>query len=139
MTTIKQAYYLFMKDVISFCKTACGKYQIPVLLLSTKNMAAGILRDFILIDPAPPVLTLPDTIKQALDWVLVKERLKKLRGCPLYINDKSRFSEEDLLCMDTRGAKIVFIDDSSNVPSFTFLENWAKERDLQVILRNEQL
>ena len=128
-----------MKDVISFCKTACGKYQIPVLLLSTKNMAAGILRDFILIDPAPPVLTLPDTIKQALDWVLVKERLKKLRGCPLYINDKSRFSEEDLLCMDTHGAKIVFIDDSSNVPSFEFLENWAKERDLQVILRKELL
>ena len=139
MTTIKQAYYLFMKDVISFCKTACGKYQIPVLLLSTKNMAAGILRDFILIDPAPPVLTLPDTIKQTLDWVLVKERLKKLRGCPLYINDKSRFSEEDLLCMDTHGAKIVFIDDSSNVPSFEFLENWAKERDLQVILRKELL
>ena len=126
-----------MKDVISFCKTACGKYQIPVLLLSTKNMATGILSDFILIDPAPPVLTLPGAIKKAIDWVLVDEKLKKLQGSPLFINDKSRFSEEDLLCMDTRGAKIVFIDDSSNVPSLAFLENWAKERDLQIILRNE--
>lgn len=137
MTTIRQAYYPFMKDVISFCKTACGKYQIPVLLLSTKTLATGILRDFILIDPAPPVLSLPGAIKRAFDWVLVEGELKKLQGSPLFINDKSRFSEEDLLCMDTRGAKIVFIDDGCNLPSSPFLENWAKERDLQVIIRNE--
>ena len=128
-----------MKDVISFCKTACGKYQVPVLMLSTKNTATGILSDFILIDPAPTVLTLPDTIKKAIDWVLVEEKLKKLQGSPLFINDKTKFTEEDLLCMDTRGAKIVFIDDSKNVPSLAFLENWAKERDLQVILRKELL
>lgn len=137
MTTIRQAYYPFMKDVISFCKTACGKYQIPVLLLSTRNNATGILGEFIFVDPAPPVFSLPGTIKKAIDRELVEGQLKKLQGSPLFINDKSRFSEEDLLCMDTRGAKMVFIDDGCNVPSLPFLENWANEHNFQIILRKE--
>ena len=51
MTAIKQAYYSFMKDVISFYKTACVKYQIPVLLLSTREMSTNIFQKLILIDP----------------------------------------------------------------------------------------
>lgn len=126
-----------MKDVISFCNTACVKYQIPVLLLSTREMSTNIFQKFILVDPPPIVGQGAKDFKEAVDYAIVKTKLANLYGSPLYFSDKKKYSEEDILTMNIHGAKIVFIDDNKNVPSQAFLENWGKERNIQVIMRTE--
>ena len=142
ITILLQSYTSFLKDFASFCETACGKYHIPVLLISTRKMAsslsAEIIKWGICIDPAPTGDAIFNALKQEVDRKIVDSRLRKLEGSSLYISDQEHFSEGDWAALDTKDAKIVIIDDLTAVPSVDVLDKWAEEKGVKVIARKDE-
>ncbi len=136
-TVIKKPYASFMKEVLPFCETACGEFQIPILLISTRNIASSLFAEyvkrFILFDPAPRE-SLFRNYKEYADLRKVESRLRKLQKSSLYISDQERISEDDLAALDTRGAMIVIIDDLAAAPPVDALEKWAEEKGVKVIV-----
>lgn len=142
-TIIQKPYASFMKESLSFCETACGEYQIPVILISTRKMAssvqlAEIITWGICIDPAPTGDSIFNALKQDVDRKIVESRLRKLEGSCLYISDQEHFSEDDLAALDTKDAKIVIIDDLTAVPSVDVLDKWAEGKGVKVIVRKDE-
>lgn len=144
-TIIQKPYASFMKESLSFCETACGEYQIPVILISTRKMASSLLAEVaevikwgICIDPAPTGGSIFNALKQDVDRKIVESRLRKLEGSCLYISDQEHFSEDDLAALDTKDAKIVIIDDLTAVPSVDVLDKWAEEKGVKVIARKDE-
>lgn len=144
-TIIQKPYASFMKETLSFCETACGEYQIPVILISTRKMASSLLAEVaevikwgICIDPAPTGGSIFNALKQDVDRKIVESRLRKLEGSCLYISDQEHFSEDDLAALDTKDAKIVIIDDLTAVPSVDVLDKWAEEKGVKVIARKDE-
>lgn len=139
-TVIYKPYAYFMKEVLPFCETACGEYQIPILLISTRNIASSLFAEyvkrFILPDPAPRESLFRD-YKEYVDLRKVESRLRKLQKSSLYISDQKHFSEDDLAGLDTRGAMIVIIDDLAAAPPVDALEKWAEEKGVKVIVRQD--
>ncbi len=141
-TVINKPYASFMKEVLSFCETACGEYQIPILLISTRDIDCSLLAEyvqrFITSDPpTTPRESLFMDIKEDVDLKNVESRLRKLQKSSLYISDQERFSEDDLAALDTRGAMIVIIDDLAAAPPVDALEKWAEEKGVKVIVRED--
>ena len=131
-----------MKEVLSFCETACGEYQIPTLLISTRNIASSLLAEyfkrFILSEPpTTPSGSLFRDLKEDVDLRKVESRLRKLQKSSLYISDQERLYEDDLAALDTRGAMIVIIDDLAAAPPVDFLDKWAEEKGVKVIVRKD--
>lgn len=140
-TIIRKPYASFMKEALSFCDTACGKYQIPVLLISTKKTAGALLAEVlkwgILVDPAPTGGSILGALKQNVDWKIVNARLRKLEGTSLSIADRNQWTETDLAALDLQDARIVFIDDLDAMPSVDVLGKWAEEKGIKVIARKD--
>ncbi len=138
-TIIRKPYASFMKEALSFCDTACGKYQIPILLISTRKTAGALLAEVlkwdILVDPAPTGGSLLGALKQDVDQKIVNARLRKLEGTSLLIADRNQWTEADLAALDLKAASIVFIDDLDAVPSVDVLEKWAGEKGVKIIVR----
>lgn len=140
---IVQPYNEFIKDVVAFCETACTKYYIPVMLISTRKPATGLLRNMIeavvLMDPAPNSTSLLTAIKKDKDWMRIKKQLDELQKSSLYLDDDETYTEESMNNIDLRGRgiRIVFIDDSDAVPPVDFLEKWAAEKDITVVVRRD--
>lgn len=141
ITVIQQPYTDFLKEALSFCDTACGKYQIPVLMISTRQQANNLLikmiQDGMLIDPCPPFTSVIVAIKKDIYALRANARLKKLEGSSLMFCDRKQMSEDDLAQLETGNAKIVIIDDLALVPSVDFLDKWAEEKGLKVIVRKD--
>ena len=121
-TIIRKPYAGFMKEALSFCDTACGKYQIPILLISTRKTAGALLAEV-------------GALKQDVDQKIVNARLRKLEGTSLLIADRNQWTEADLAALDLKDASIVFIDDLDAVPSVDVLEKWAEEKGVKIIVR----
>lgn len=139
-TVINKPYAYFMKEVLSFCETACGEYQIPILLISTRNIASSLLYEYFkrFILSEDPRESLFRDLKEDVDLRRVESRLRKLQKSSLYISDQERFSEDDLAALDTRrGAMIVIIDDLAAAPPVDALEKWAEEKGVKVIVRED--
>lgn len=138
-TVIKKPYASFMKEVLSFCETACGVYQIPILLISTRDIASSLLYEYFkrFILSEDPRESLFRDLKEDVDLRRVESRLRKLQKSSLYISDQERFSEDDLAALDTRGAMIVIIDDLAAAPPVDALEKWAEEKGVKVIVRED--
>lgn len=141
-TIIQKPYASFMKEALSFCETACGEYQIPVILISTRKMASSLLAEIIkwgiCIDSAPTGGSIFNALKQEVDRKIVDSRLRKLEGSSLYISDQEHFSEGDWAELDTKDAKIVIIDDLTAVPSVDVLDKWAEGKGVKVIVRKDE-
>ena len=141
ITILLQSYTSLLKDFASFCETACGKYHIPVLLISTRRPAsevvASILKSVILTDPAPTGQSLISAIKNDTDRKTAEKKLKALAGSSLYFTDKYSITAEELDALDIKDARLVFIDDFFKVPSPTVLEEWACRKGITVIVRKD--
>ena len=130
MVTIQQQPYAdYMKDVISFCEFACLKYHIPILLINSAVESFSVITRIIssLESPVAGNVFIP----------LLPLRLKKLEKATLYIADQKHFTQEELMALDTRDAKIVIIDDLAAVPSIDVLNRWADEKGLIIIARKD--
>ena len=131
MVTIQQQPYVdFMKEVISFCELACQKYHIPILLIdSATERICRITR-------VSSSLESP-FLKTDSVYFSLRLRLQLLEKATLNITDQKHFTQEALVALDPRDAKIVFIDDLAAVPSLESLEKWATEKGLKVIARKD--
>ena len=140
-TILIQPYSDFMKEAMSFCETACGKYQIPVLFISTRRPASEVLASLlgiaILTDPAPTGESLFSAIKHDLEMKSTGKRIKALSDSGLYFFDKESINADELDALDVKDAQLVFIDDSSKVPATELLEEWACRKGIKVIVRKD--
>lgn len=138
-TVINKPYAYFMKEVLSFCETACGEYQIPILLISTRNIASSLFAEYVkrFILSEDPRESLFRDLKEDVDLRRVESRLRKLQKSSLYISDQDHLYEDDLAGLDTRGAMIVIIDDLAAVPPLDVLDKWAEEKGVKVIVRED--
>lgn len=140
-TILQQSYTSFLKDFASFCEAACGKYQIPVVLITTRRPAsevvASILGNTILTDPAPTGLSIFSALKHDIEGKNAEKKLKALAGSTLFFTDKESLSTDELDILDIKDAQLVFIDDSSKVPATEVLEEWACRKGIKVIVRKD--
>lgn len=140
-TILQQSYTSFLKDFASFCEAACGKYQIPVVLITTRRPAsevvASILGNLILSDPAPTGLSIFSAIKHDVEGKNAEKKLKALAGSNLFFMDKESLSADELDALDIKDARLVFIDDFSKVPTADVLEDWACRKGVKVIVRKD--
>ena len=133
-----------MKDALSFCDVACGKYHMPVLLVQTRETAgsfvAWMVDKFspILVDPAPTSLTLLSVLRREFDRKSTEKAIKRLQGLNLYISDKKSYSETEWSQLIASRFAVVFIDDLSAVPDKDFLEKWSEKHAVTVVGRNAE-
>ena len=138
---IVQPYSEFIKDVVAFCETACIKYHIPVMLITTRKPGSEIVRTLfgmvVPMDPATSSSSLLTAFKKDKDWKRIKKQMDELQNSSLYLHDDETYTEESMSNLDLRGIRIVFIDDGAAVPPVDFLEKWASEKDITIVVRKD--
>lgn len=84
-TVINKPYAYFMKEVLPFCETACGEYQTPILLISTRDIASSLLYEYFkrFILSEDPRESLFRDLKEDVDLRKVESRLRKLQKSSL--------------------------------------------------------
>ena len=131
--TIAKPYEVFMEDVISFCNIACGRFQVPVLFMSTGKTSPETMK-LLMIGVGPCCAGMPQW--QMQKWQI--EHIAALQNSSLFISDAKSYSEAQLNELDLRGAKVVLIDDGSAVPPVEVLDKWAEKNDLNIIVRTDK-